>query len=403
MIVWGLSARRRGEAVGLQAQIASESDAFRPQCLWIEVDRGYEEWIDTSANALLPSATALATAVGEDLRVEGPLSPRLVRGAEQASRLYAEWWGYRATRIDAADAAEDGAEGPGTGLFYSGGIDSAATLHRSLDGTIGERVTHLLTVRELNPHYSRRTERRAWQRTEAAAAEYELPLVALRTNTPSLLRKSMGWTRAFGAVLAGTALALGPLLSRQLFGATVDDALPRPRGSHPDLDPLWGTERTTFRQDATELQKGDRVAYLAGEPRALRHLKVCWIPDTPGNCGRCFKCVTVMTYFSITGTHEWKRAFDRELTPEAVSALDLRRGQLSKVMDQIVPAIPADMPELRSAWALRAQEVQEHGPRRSRAQRSARALRRMKRRAGRSAGRRWRRTRRRARAALGRS
>ena len=143
--------------------------------------------------------------------------------------------------------------GSGTGLFYSSGFDSSATLLRSLDHTIEERITHLVCLQDLNPHYSRRTERIVWERLEAAAADFGLPLIRMRTNTTAVLRREMGWTRAFGALLAGCALAVGPLLTVQLFGPTVADEHPTPRGSHPELDPLWGTERTSFRQDATEL------------------------------------------------------------------------------------------------------------------------------------------------------
>jgi len=400
MILSGLEiSHRRGEVV-LQAQVKPEQG--RPTRIWFAVEESFSDRIDRSANPFLPTAVTLATAAGEDLRVEAPASATLVRGAERASRLFSDWWGFRPAAVEADGTTSESERGDAVGLFYSGGIDSAATLKRSLDGSIPERVTHLLTLRDLNPHYSQRTERRAWRRTEAAALDYGLPLISLRTNSPDLLRGPMGWSRSFGAALAGSALALGPMIRAQLFGATVDQAYPRPRGSHPELDPLWGTERTTFRHDGGELEKKDRVALLATEPRALRNLKVCWIPDTPGNCGRCFKCLKVMSYFAITGTHEWEASFDRPLDPRSVLDLDLRRGQLGKVTKQIVPALGPVHADLRDAWARRAREVEQFGPRRSLPARAARGLRRRRRRFGRRSARAWRRTRRGVGAVLGR-
>jgi hypothetical protein len=394
--------RRRRDWVALRSELVSETGAFRPRTVSVEVGRGYEEWLDETANPLVPAATALATALGEDLRLEAPVAPALVEGAERASALYAEWWDYRPARVSAAEAAPARDGGPATGLFFSNGVDSGTTLMRSLEGTIPERVSHLLSLQGLNPHLSRRGEREVWTALERAAAEHGLPLVPLRTDATDLLRERMGWTRSFGAVLAGAALALGPLLNTVLFGASVDDAYPRPRGSHPALDPLWGTGSTRFRQDANEIVKLERVLFIGERPQALRHLKVCWVASGAGNCGRCFKCLKTMTTFALADSNGWAEAFDEPLTPEAILALDLKRAQLAKVRKQLVPAIRSRLPELASAWEQRALEVEERGPRRPLPRRALRALRRRRRRGLRRARRLWRRTRRRAALALGR-
>jgi hypothetical protein len=402
MIVREPHVRRGGDGVALRTELVSEAGAFRARTFSIELDRGYEAWLDASGNPFVPAATALATAVGEDLTIDAPVSPRLVRGAEQASRLYSDWWGYRPARVHPARTEIAAEPGTGTGLFFSNGVDSVTTLMRSQDGVIPERVTHLLSLQGLNPHLSRRSERRVWRGLAEAADEYGLPLVRLRTDLVGIVREQMGWTRAFGAALAGAALALGPLLGRVLFGATVDDAHPRPRGSHPDLDPLWGTERTGFRQDGTELEKIDRVLFIGTRPEAVRHLRVCWAADTPGNCGRCFKCLKTMTTFALGETEDWKRAFAAPLTAEAILAQDLKRGQVAKVQEQLVPRIRPRLPELAAAWEQRALEVERRGPRRPLPKRLARELRRRRRRSGRRLRRTWRRTRRRAALALGR-
>jgi hypothetical protein len=402
MIVREPHLRRGGDRVALRTELVSETGAFRARTVSIELERKYEGWLDVSGNPFVPAATALATAIGEDLTIDAPVSPQLVDGAERASRLYSGWWDYRPARVHPVRTEVAVEPGPGTGLFFSNGTDSVTTLLRSLEGTIPERVTHLLSLQGLNPHLSRRNERRVWRGLSEAADEYGLPLVRLRTDLVGIVREQMGWTRSFGAVLAGTALALGPLLGRVLFGATVDDAHPRPRGSHPDLDPLWGTERTGFRQDATELGKMNRVLLVGANPLALRHLKVCWAANTAGNCGRCFKCLKTMTTLALLEDDDWTAAFEQPLTPEAILAQDLRLAQLYKVENELVPTIRSQLPELAEAWAQRAQEVRSDGPRRPWAARQARNLRHRGRRMRRRAAKSWRQARRRAALALGR-
>ena len=377
MILQAPMLRRENDETVLESVLISENGGPPPLRARIAVAREYEDYLDRTATPFVPAAITLATAAGEDLRIQGPVSDRIVRGAERASRLYSEWWGHRPASIDAngATAAENGA-GPGVGLFYSRGIDSSATLLRSLEGSIPERVTHLLSFGRFSRRYSDETVRLMWADTVRAAAEYGLPLIRLETDVDRPLRERMGWGESFGAVLAGGALALGPLLSEMLVGATVDDDHPRPRGSHPELDRLWSTERTSFRQDATELGKMGRIELVSRHPIALRHLKVCWEADTSGNCGRCSKCLRTMTGFAQSGGDDWGVAFDAPLTPEQILACDVAPSERAKVPAEVLGRLRPELAEIEWAWAenMRRQERRDAWTRR---RRRVRRLRRM--------------------------
>jgi hypothetical protein len=222
--------------------------------------------------------------------------------------------------------------------------------------------------------------------------------VRLETDTDLPLRARMTWGEAFGAVLAGGALALGPAFGRVLFGATVDDDNPRARGSHPDLDRLWSTEGTSFRQDGTELGKMGRIELVSRDPVALRHLKVCWEVDTSGNCGRCFKCVKTMTALARSGDTGWAQAFDVALTPSVVRDCEASPAEAARIRHQLLGNLPPELAPLESAWARKARSLEREEARRARrrlvrrrARRFARSLRRAQRRRRRV----WRRGRRR--------
>ncbi len=397
---------RRGE-VALEAEIVPSG--AEPWTAALAVAADYGGYIDDSATPFVPVATALATGLGEDLTIEGPVSTRIVEGARAASRMYSEWWSYRAASVIAEEAVAAQARGAsGVGLFYSRGVDSSATLLRSLEGTIDERVTHLLSFEGLSRIHSEQTMREIWLATERAGAEFGLPVVRLATNTDELVRKGMAWVEGFGAVLAGGALAVGPMLSDALYGATVDDEHPRARGSHPELDRLWSTETTEFRQDGTELGKMGRIALVGGSPVALRHLKVCWEADTASNCGRCFKCLKTMCALARDGGTSWQVAFEAPLSAESILVVAIPPSDRIKVSQQIAGNLPPELGHLEVAWVRRVDELDrrdaaEHRTRvrrRRRRQARRRALRRARRARARTA-RRMRRSMRLARRRLG--
>jgi hypothetical protein len=336
------------EAV-LVASLESERGSIGPATLRLGFDRENRDWLDESGTPLVPVATVLATALGEDIRFESPVSPRLASGAQEASRKFEGWWDYRAARIEAPEAAPLPV-GPEVGAMFSRGIDTTATVLRSLRGESGKPATHLISVYGAEWRLSAATHEAIWRDNVAAAAEYGLPLIRATTNAPHLLREWIGWPRSHGATFASIALALGPRFSTVLFGSSQHpEHAGRGHGSRWDLDPLWSTECTAIRHDAAELGKVGRVAIVATDPIALRHLKVCWAEDGPGNCGRCEKCLRTMTCLKIAGALERTDRFDAPLTVEAVRACELTANSTTLV-GELVHHIPDEFAELREVW-----------------------------------------------------
>jgi len=303
--------------------------------------------------------------------------------------MLAGWWGYRAVRVSAPTTPPPERSGPGEGALFSRGVDSSATVIRSLRGEIPERVTHLLSVYGAEWMFSPATHEAIWHDTERAAGAYGLELVRLTTNARDVLRGRIGWVRSYGAVFAGVALLLGPLLRSVLFGATQHPDHAEPRGSRFDVDPLWSTERTVFRQDAAEVGRLERAAIVASDPVAASMLKVCFEQDSPGNCGRCEKCLRTMTMLAATGELDRVPAFDAPLTPDAVRSCRITTRQLGTLRELVVelPDEPRELDGLRAAWKARLAEVEA----KQRAERRREALRPLRRA--------WRRSRRRLRRA----
>ncbi len=377
MIVRGPWLEHTDDEAVLVATLESERGSIEPATLRLGVAREYREWLDESGTPLLPVSTALASAIGEDLRFEAPVSPRLVTGAEEASRKFEGWWGYSAVRIEAPEAATLPV-GPAVGAMFSRGIDTSATLLRSLRGEIPERATHLLSVYGAEWRFSAATHEAIWRGNVAAAAEYGLPLIRLTTNAPHLLRGRIGWPRSHGATFASIALALGPRFGSVLFGSSQRPEHVRGHGSRWDLDPLWSTEATTINHDAAELGKLGRAAIVATDPIAMRHLKVCWAVDGPGNCGRCEKCLRTMTCLQIAGALDRTDRFDTPLTIEAIMGCELTANS-SSLVGELVDHMPDEHADLRDAWRRKLDRLRS-AERAQRRRRRLRPLRRARRR-----------------------
>jgi hypothetical protein len=375
MLVHGPRVELTDEEAVLVATLEPESSRVEPATLRLGVAREYREWLDESGTPLVPISTVLASAIGEDVRLEAPVSSRLVTGAHQVTRKFEGWWGYRAVRIDAPEAAPP--SGPEVGAMFSRGIDTTATLLRSLRGEIPQRTTHLLSLYGAEWKFSAATHEAIWHDNVEAAAEYGLPLIRLTTNAPHILRGRIGWPRSHGAVFASLALALGLRFSSVLFGSSQRPEHRRGHGSRWDLDPLWSTEATAIHHDAAELGKLGRAAIVATDPIALRHLKVCWAVDGPGNCGRCEKCLRTMTCLQIAGALDRTDRFDAPLTIEAIRACELTANSTTLV-SEIVDHLPDEHADLREAWRakLETRRAEERAQRRRRRLRPVRRARR---------------------------
>ena len=95
------------------------------------------------------------------------------------------------------------------------------------------------------------------------------------------------------------------------------------RGSHPLLDPLWGTEMLEIVHDGCEADRPQKMAVVARSDVALQNLRVCNKQHATYNCGDCEKCVRTMVDLRLVD------ALDR--CPTFPDVLDLRRVARMKV------------------------------------------------------------------------
>jgi hypothetical protein len=184
-------------------------------------------------------------------------------------------------------------------------------------------------------------------REVAAATGREV--LAVTTNLRDLTDRTADWPRlSHGSALASTLLALGPAFSRATIAASGTYDYLRPWGSHPLLDPLWGTESLRFAHDGCEARRTDKIQYIARAdvPSVLDNLRVCATDQVTDayNCGKCEKCVRTMIGLHVCGALGRCGALPHEIDVDAVRGLPInspfQRMFCRELMDRLGPAEP---------------------------------------------------------------
>lgn len=260
--------------------------------------------VDATAETFVAAALPAAMALGTPLRIEAEVCPRLLANLETVQTVLSDWHPHLA-RVEVhatprpPDPSASSAAAKTSLAFFSGGVDSFATVYRHR-----ARLSRLLLVRGFDVAVGDDT---LWASVEpplrTAAEDLGTPLAIVETNVRQLLDRAGDW----GAVTHGAAMAsvahLFPRSASQVLVAASHHLRDRfPWGTHPLLDPLWSTSAVEVVHDGAEMTRVDKTALIAEHEVALRHLRVCWRnPDQAYNCGTCEKCVRTMITLELLG------------------------------------------------------------------------------------------------------
>lgn len=242
---------------------------------------------------------------GERLAIDAPISRRLLRSLPDLQAIY-HCFDPRMQMI-AVEATTRPipreTSPPANGLFFSLGVDSYYSLLKNQRDhpADDQSVSHLVMIHGLDLIPGEWDEQFAPRMLHAGARvarEMGMTLLPVSSNIRMATRPLSRWSMSHGSMLASVALALDGLFHDILIAAgTTYDQL-YPWGTHPVLDPHWSTEAMTVIHDGCEMNRVDKVAFIADSPLVLATLKVC--PQY--NCGRCIKCVMTILDLMVCGT-----------------------------------------------------------------------------------------------------
>lgn len=293
-------------------------------------------------DAFLGSCLLVCMSLGEDLFIEGDVSPRLLKASEQLQDIFIRWMPQaKRVRISCAERGLERTAGNKIGCFFSLGVDSFFTLlsEKSSRNRWALKPDYLLFVHGFDIKVSNKAlfEVVAMHLQEVSK-QLETELILIESNLRPFGDICLSWGgHFFGAALASVGLALGNILGTVLIPSSMAYDELFPWGSHPLTDPLWSTERTEIIHHGSQANRAEKIEQvISASDIALKHLRVCFEnADNMYNCCRCEKCVRTMLSLYGVGVLQRCEAFTLPLLSQHIKSLDLDHFKLTFALENL--------------------------------------------------------------------
>ena len=312
-----------------------------PSTVWFHYPSILAPFVARNGDPFFPAALLAAMRHDRRLIIRSDVSTALLEASSRIMGHYAAMPRPPSFhRIEVtADAAPRKDRGGLAGTFFSCGVDSLYTLLANVARYPSEdsrSISHLVLVHGFDIALEdEKLFASVREQAEVVAQALGKTLVVVRTNVRALLT-GMDWARhAVGPAMASVGLSLGRLFHTLHIssGPAFVELKPPATGCHPGLDPLWSTETLEFVHTGAEKKKGDKVAFIASSPLALRVLRVCWKnPDGAYNCGRCEKCLNTMVLLQLCGALDRAATFPRTLDLARIAGADPSTDPFRRVL-----------------------------------------------------------------------
>lgn len=380
MRIESLRSERKQNRAKVAATVIWE-DSDRPtREVYFEVDETFAQHLSPNPHAFLVACLVPAMRHGEErIAIDETICPELRNGLMTVMRWLEGW--YCLQRQPIHIEAEPGVRPPRlgreerAGSFLSGGLDSLATLRAN---RLDFPRDHPRSIKDCLVVYGfdfggregvdRQHElfERAVSSLSTIARDAEVTLIPVYTNIRHLDDDVDFWMQEFhGAALAAVAHAASNRLTRVNIAST--SKIPRilPWGSHPLLDPNYGSTDLRISHDGLRYSRLEKAGLIAGWDTALENIRVCnENPPDVLNCGRCEKCVRTMLEFLAVGGLSRTSAFlakdvSRELLEEVLDVEQLRHC-VNEYSELIAPLTQQGRPDLAKVIQDRFGELDKH-------------------------------------------
>lgn len=301
---------------GIRLSGTAESDGREAE---LHVDTDPDDVPDDLDNSWLLLATLpLAMRWGRNLRLAGRVDPWLLAGVDEFQRTMALWYPSDLARVRvSADHIEAGRAWPPPPWpalqAFSGGVDSTFSLLRHTIDGLSERQP-VVDARFIVGFDVSRDDVTAQQRSEKAARavvdSLGVRLGVARTNIREVFDDAgLDWgSHTHGIALAAVLHATRGAARLGLIPSTGDYWSLKsliPWGSTAVTDPQLSSSRLRVAHDGADAPKVLKFRTVARNETAVRHLRVCFQPDSAGgNCGACWKCQETWLALVVSGCED---------------------------------------------------------------------------------------------------
>ncbi len=323
-------------------------DCNRPAMdVYFATDNAFAESLSCNPDAFLVGCILPAMHHSEArIWIDSEICPELQNGLETAMAWFRQWYygpERNTVRIETRTRPTPSmpCRPPRAALFFSGGIDSLAALRANrlrvpLEHPGSFKDGLLIYGQNVESDQRQETFRQAVAELSATAMDAGLELIPVYTNLRDLENHGPFFTMFHGAILGAVAHAFARRLTEVTIAASdsipamalLKDQIIGPYGSHPLVDPNYGSAELRIRHAGITLSRVEKTRLIAGWESALQGIKVCG-PNWPGkNCGQCPKCVLTMLDLLAVGALDKTRAFPADdISQERMAAFTLSKDR----------------------------------------------------------------------------
>ena len=325
MRIENIRSEKKGSFARIVATVIWE-DCPRPsQEIFFETSDEFSKSLSCNPHPFLLACTIPAMHHGEErVMIEGEICPELRDGLITAMSWIRQWyhgdWEHL-VRIEAKTrhSALTHSISRRAGFFFSGGIDSLATLrcnrlsyHHKHPGSIKDGL--LIGGLEVD---KRETFERVISSLRDIAEDANITLIPVYTNIRDIDDDWDFWAYEWqAAALSAVAHALANRLSLAYIAASDDISSMLPLGSHPLIDPNYSSSNLRIKHDGITLSRFAKTKLIARWNVALQDIRVCTFSekyrDDMLNCGECEKCIRTMLALLALGVLDKTRAFPKK-------------------------------------------------------------------------------------------
>lgn len=311
----------------LSARVEMDTKSIHfPRTMWYAVAGTDPHFVPGQSDAFVVSLVVAAMRLGEDIRVEGPVSSRLAHGISQYQRILNTWWpeSFRLVDIDYETLNErrDDTRPAGVACTFSGGLDSFHAVSELLPAMMpipDYRVTHALMINgfdQLTDLQHRGMSQQMYRIYRDVLAKWDVELLMMQTNQKQFRGAAMprvDTVRSYSSALAACAHSLGGVFGRFNIAGHGGYAYFNlvPYGSNPVSDHHLSSDHLQVIYAGSSGSRSEKLESVADSPEVQQNLRVCLHPpsfdrQTGGvtNCCECDKCVRTVVGLMIIGKLE---------------------------------------------------------------------------------------------------
>ena len=326
----------RSEKNGSRSRVAATvtwEDCDRPsQEIYFETDKEFAHDLSCNPHAFLVPCTIAAMHHSEKrIFIDEEICPELIDGLTLAMSWIRQWryrLDHKLLRIESRICQK----GPiasmtrRAGFFFSGGIDSLATLRANRLNYPSENPGFIrdgLIVYGLEVN---KPEAFDYVKNDLLpiAEDAEITLIPVYTNIRYIDDDWDFWAYEFqAAVLSAVAHAFARRLSIVSIAASHNVSYLYPLGSHPLIDPNYSSSDLRIRHDGLTMSRLTKTKMIADWDIALQHIRVCTRSESYGpgmvNCSNCEKCVrTMLALLGLDKLNQTRSFINDDLSEEWV-------------------------------------------------------------------------------------